>query len=332
MIHKRGIIFVGDLVMACGKLGLSSPEDIENAAKLLGLELKGFRKDNVENVTQDFFGMNEMSDLFIQQESENDKKKAEEDWYLPGQSDMEEKLIDFELKRDTVTSPLRPKIESTWDETAKEEQDFPTPHLPILNPVKTRAFLSEVLSTQVENGAIEIDRLIEMIANCREIKVIPREPVQTLSRGCQVLIDVSEGMEPFTYDIYHILDEIKKVAGDKRVEVLYFNGIPGYEVEFEEDADIKDYKPPSFGTPVLVITDLGIGEVPFSMDRSSPTDWVVFSKTLQDAGCPLRVLTPYPPARWPERLKGLFGIIHWDLSVTVSAVRRFRKLSKSGHE
>jgi hypothetical protein len=89
---------------------------------------------------------------------------------------------------------------------------------------------------------------------------------------------------------------------------------------------------PAPGTPVLVITDLGI-TVPRSVPvrvvvttdpqitgpLREPQSFLEHHDTLVQAGCDVHYLVPYPPDRWPPALADL-PVVHWSDDLGVSAV------------
>jgi hypothetical protein len=66
---------------------------------------------------------------------------------------------------------------------------------------------------------------------------------------------------------------------------------------------------PPPGTPVLVVTDLGIA-APRSGSPPEPADLLDHHRQLVQASCGVHYLVPYPPERWPARLRAL-PILHW---------------------
>jgi hypothetical protein len=84
----------------------------------------------------------------------------------------------------------------------------------------------------------------------------------------------------------------------------------------------RAYEPPASGTPVLLVTDLGIGVPPLAQDTLFIDDWRDFADRTARARCPIIALVPYSPERWPAALKGIINIIQWDRSTTAGDVHR----------
>lgn len=87
---------------------------------------------------------------------------------------------------------------------------------------------------------------------------------------------------------------------------------------FEEP---RPYVPPLPGTPVILLSDLGIARPLGASDRASVDEWAAFASRVRAAGCPLIALLPYAPRRWPQKLRLHVVMIEWDPGVAVSKLR-----------
>jgi hypothetical protein len=127
-------------------------------------------------------------------------------------------------------------------------------------------------------------------------------------------------MESFASDQVFLRDEILKVVGKDRTEVLAFSGTPlrGAGGDFREDW--TEYEPAPSGTPVLVLTDLGIGRPQLSSERAHADEWLEFAALVRRCNCPLIAFVPYPETRWPD-LRQVMTVLHWDRPTNASTVR-----------
>jgi hypothetical protein len=123
-------------------------------------------------------------------------------------------------------------------------------------------------------------------------------------------------MAPFEHDVEYLVARLTRVVG-AAVSVRLFENAPliaGTGPRRKWTA----YEPPTPGTPVVVFTDLGIAyPTPNVVD-----DWLVFSRLLRRAACPLVALVPWPKQRHPRRLSAEFPTIVWDRSTTLASLRR----------
>src|SRR5262249_42972763 len=144
----------------------------------------------------------------------------------------------------------------------------------------------------------------------------------TARHGVQVLIDDSEALAPYARDQKELLQEIRRVIGQEKVEVIHFLGTP---LRKENGGPTtEDYKTPPVGTPVLLVTDLGIGRTPFSAERASVYEWLKFVGFVNKAGCRVIAFVPYSQNRWPRILTNTMKIISWDRSTTANASRNWK--------
>jgi hypothetical protein len=178
-----------------------------------------------------------------------------------------------------------------------------------------------MLSTDSGDGPIDVARLIERLARREHFRDLPREPLLTLRRGVQLLVDTAEAMLPFARDQQVLERALHDVVGDS-LEVLRFVGCPSRGAGRGRPSRWpREYPPPPAGTVVLVVTDLGIGGSHLSTEPASTSEWAVFAESVQHADCPLVALVPYAPARWPECLQRLVRMVYWDRPTTAGAVR-----------
>jgi len=80
----------------------------------------------------------------------------------------------------------------------------------------------------------------------------------------------------------------------------------------------QDYVPPAAGTPVLAITDLGIGGPPVHPARARAGEWADFAAQLDRRESALVALVPYPRSRWPRWVGRTLTAIPWDRTTTLS--------------
>lgn len=207
--------------------------------------------------------------------------------------------------------------------------DFaPLPFAPLFKPAWERNLISATVATRAPNGPVDLPRLVDTAARGRPLRTIPRLPQPSLFRGVQVLVDLGEGMEPFARDQVHLLEEIRRIVGDEASAVVQFRNNP-LRGAGATPWTWGPYRPPHPGTPVLALTDLGIGGPLLDPDRSNEREWLTFAERLAHAACPFVALVPYPEQRWPRKLRRQITIISWDRSTTVGEV--FRKIRR-GHE
>ena len=195
-----------------------------------------------------------------------------------------------------------------------------------------RALLSTALSIPTRDGPIDADAVVRRVAAGLALTELPRLLLPTMRHGVQLLIDSRAGMRPYAADQERMRRHVAQVAGRDGLRVAWFSGCPARGIEPEERraADIVDdldwepeaYQPPLRQAPVLLLSDLGIGAVGRCPDRADEQEWLQFACRVRDNGNRLLAFVPFPPRRWPPRLRRLMTLIEWDRATSVGDIRR----------
>lgn len=230
------------------------------------------------------------------------------------------------------TTVPRPHLDWLSSARALEDRPMGRPQkpAPLFNPSWTRAILGASLSSRSLTGPPDLDRMIDMIARGQAIKVVPRQPVMTLARGVQALIDIGEGMQPFAEDSTILQRDLRHVVGDGTLDVLEFAGSPRRTRRDTDALDWEDYETSflaQLDACVLIVSDFGIGRPTGSTERSSLATWIALAARLKRHGHRVVGFIPYPSARWPPSLSRVIELVSWDRSTTVGRVRFSRQWS-----
>jgi hypothetical protein len=167
-----------------------------------------------------------------------------------------------------------------------------------------------------------MDAVIARLARLEAIAALPRLAEPTLRHGVQVLEDHATAMAPFAEDRRQLIGEILRIVGRFRVSIVRFKGIPPTRQRDRLDAGRSRWMPPPRGTPIAIISDLGIGGAAADPDRALPTDWVSFAAEAREAGCPVVAFVPFGPRRWHPLVARALTLIHWDRRTSAGAVSR----------
>jgi hypothetical protein len=222
------------------------------------------------------------------------------------------------------SAPLDPRTD--WraaepvDEHPIEVLTAPLPHQPLLLPRRAPSIIAAAAATVTEEDAPDPEALVEMVAEGRPVQRIPHRRRRTLIRGVQVLLDHGKGMEPFARDQVELLRDIRSVVGRSAVERVSFRNAPTRGALPAGQRRWQAYTPPPAGTPVLAVTDLGIGGPPVYPARAQSGEWVDLAAQLGRRGSALVALVPYPPSRWPPQVAAAVPVVTWDRKTTLSAV------------
>ncbi|HEY1306670.1 MAG TPA: hypothetical protein VGF24_24115 [Vicinamibacterales bacterium] len=198
------------------------------------------------------------------------------------------------------------------------------PPAPLFGPPRGRAILSTTLATVVNEGDIDLDRVVDGLAGGQVLTSLPRLPTLTLRRGVELLIDRGSGIDPFRADIQWLVQSVDDILSDDRLDVASFAGCPSRGVGSGPRQKWTPWVSKRPGTPVVVVTDLGIGGLATDRDRASLVEWLRFAHGVRESGCDLIALVPYEAGRWPPMLSRVMTIIHWSERTSVGSVRRAR--------
>lgn len=190
---------------------------------------------------------------------------------------------------------------------------FPLRHEPLIPARWVRNVLADSLSTESEQERLDVEQLVQLIAQRKPFLRLPFLKARTLRRGVQVLVDVSAAMEPFKRDQELLIEEVIRVVGSDAVELAWFEHCPTRGV-YVGDADNKmTYHSPRPGTTVLLLTDLGVGRAMLSSDAASEAEWISFAHETREAGCHMVCFIPYGRTSWPRTLRREMALVYWGI-------------------
>ncbi len=192
----------------------------------------------------------------------------------------------------------------------------------LLAPLARTAILTSALSTRAHEGALDVPKAVETLAQARPLKCLPRLPVPTLRRGIQLLVDVGEGMLPFAMDRAALVEAIHRLS--PQVDLKMFLGCPSRGAG--SGARLKKgwprWRPPARGTVIVLLSNLALGGPRLSFERALPAEWLAFAEKARRAGCPVVAFVPYERRRWPRSLARAMVLVPWDRGTTAGLVRR----------
>jgi hypothetical protein len=196
----------------------------------------------------------------------------------------------------------------------------------LLPPGQQRAILARLCGREEPLGDIDVDVMVELLAERAAVHSLPRRPVVTTGRGLQLLLDFGDGMRGFQRDRREVLEAVTTVAGADGLEVLRFAGTPLDDPGAGPGPRWTwgPYSAPAWGRPVLVISDLGS---PAGTQRDAIVGrWIETARMLRIAGCPVTALVPTTAARVAPELQAAMGVVQWDRTTgvrdAVAAARR----------
>jgi hypothetical protein len=169
------------------------------------------------------------------------------------------------------------------------------------------------LTTEVPEGRLDIARLVDLVARLEVPAEIPRLLCPTLRNGLQVLVDYGDAMMSFRDDQRRLVREVQDlVGGSAFFEVFLFRGTPArWSRPLITRRELPTYALPPPGTPILALTDLGIGALAAGQPHVPPGEWLALTRSAETAGCPVTAFVPYRTERVPPALREALTIVHW---------------------
>ncbi|MGW4894847.1 hypothetical protein ACWEQL_21645 [Kitasatospora sp. NPDC004240] len=192
----------------------------------------------------------------------------------------------------------------------------------LLRPDHQRAILAQLAGAIRPGPDIDIPHLVELLATRQAVNEIPRKPARTTRSGVQLLLDMGPSMRPFLRDLHLLVRQLRSVTGQDEVCVLRFAGEPDLVGDLDGEIRNRPYRPPVSACAVLVATDAGIAAGASGTPPPCRRDWLALAHTVHGAGCPLILLVPYPPPRWPAWATRHLTLATWDRTTDVAGARR----------
>ncbi len=234
----------------------------------------------------------------------------------------------LEIEGSTTTGQINLQV---LPPSAGNEKFIPPVFEPLLAPALARGILSGALATASDDGPVDLEVLVQMIARRDHLEQLPRLVVPTLRRGVLLLVDKSEALAPYAIDQRWLESRVCEVVGTELVTIQRFIGCPSRGAGLGLRARWGEFEYPYAGTVILLLTDLGISQLLLSPDWADEEEWRDFLLGAKLAGCPVVAFVPYGRQRWPPALSGLCKMIQWDRSMTANKVRSLVGMAHEVH-
>jgi hypothetical protein len=315
-----GCIFAGDLARALVGAGDSGGANWPSIARMLGFRLEAGRE---EPRGREAVALEQRSLPSI---GETQRSPEPPGSPPPARSGEMGALLDFEIERSTAPPESIPPAPPPVSEEPADAK--PIGLAPLFNGLWERGVLLEAAGMPRPEGELAIVEAVRLAATGEGWRDLPMEKIQSVSKGCQMLVDAGIGMQPFIADTRQMVRSMSKVVGARHVSVQTFVDCPSRGVLLQAYQD-EAYRAPDNGAMVVALSDLCAGGPRAAIREAGPEEWLPVAKFIRDAGSMLVVLNPYPPDRWPARLAGRFPIIYWHASTRLADVRKTRRRFRS---
>jgi hypothetical protein len=307
---RRTGTWLGDAADVVRTLGLTAEEDIRRIAPMLGLvyaeEAEAMPEPDTVPGTQP--GSSPVSAPAQMSQPRVSRLRALAPLALPVLEPVRTQLPD---QLDTLAGAVLPE---------ENENGVPPalPFRPLLRPRTAAGVAAALVRTWGRGFRIDERRAVAALAGGRPVRALPRRPRLSLHRGVQILIDLSEALDPYGRDQQSVVALVQRVVGQQLAPVGSFENCPSRGVWLlPRSAAVR-------GRPVLVLTDLGLGGPQAQSARASAAEWASYAHRAARAGSPVIALIPYPPDRARGAIRRRIAVVPWDRA-SVSAVQRARR-------
>jgi len=190
--------------------------------------------------------------------------------------------------------------------------------LPLIASRYTARVVQAAVATDTRDGDLDLDEVVDAVAARRPLSTWPTRPNLAMFRGVQLLIDTSESMMVFARDCRNLADAFRETVGDHLVDEMAFSCSPLTDAGLGPRWMWRPYSPPPPSTPVVVLSDLNIPQR--NLGGIDTDGWLQLRDLLIRRGSPLVVFVPFPPDRWPPRLRRNLPLVQWDRGTSASGV------------
>jgi hypothetical protein len=300
--RRRGDISIADAVRAAHRLGIADPADLAAIYEILDLPIPA---------TPVTLPPEPSSMPFPPSQGESFTTPSTEPT-PPTHAGITGTPIAARLYQDDRTERAPAWLNAVHAILPADSGSFGVPPEPPLPAMQARSSIATLAATRRPGRSLDVAALVRRSARLQPPTASFLLELRT-APFVQLLVDRGEGMEPYASDLYFLVAQFMHVAGHDRVERRTFLGTPRRGVDPNAlTGKTAKWKRPAPKSLVLVLTDLGIGGPPGSPDRARAGEWRAVAAMVASAQADLKVLTPFPPSRWPAGLAERMRIISWD--------------------
>ena len=205
------------------------------------------------------------------------------------------------------TPPFTDSITSSITQAKKANTQ-----VPVLQPLspwrRIWPFLRAVLGAQDQSRQLDLDRIVRSLARGEVLRRLPCLSRAGWAMTAQVLVDLDPQIHFFWNDFYELIERLQGMRGRMGLDLLCFEDgplRPCTALDPERRDQQIPYRPPEPGTPILILSDLGLL-------NKREQGWLILGRRLQRAGLRPVVLMPCPERYWCGELAELFQLKVWD--------------------
>ncbi len=196
-------------------------------------------------------------------------------------------------------------------------------HQPLFGDRWFLGIISAILATQMTSHEIDLQLLWRSIIHGEVFKKLPLRKHSSLIKGVHLLLDRSESMQPFWRDQTQLVSRLRRLLGRPKVQTTWFEFDP---LRPRETRLIWPARMPNRfreTTPVLLVTDFGIGMDPLAAYYMEWEPWLPVFQLARSCRCRVLALVAAPSNLWPAGLEQFVdGAVVWDRETSPQVATR----------
>jgi hypothetical protein len=236
---------------------------------------------------------------------------------LKPQQEVEDELVElFNVDWMGVESLAKTDIEVHF-----EHPNF----VPLFNEKWFCGILSLILGTSIPTQEIDLSLVEKNIVNLLPIKDLPTRYRNSINRGVQIMLDVSESMQPFWRDEREIVYSLTGLLDKHRINVFEFE----FETLPENSIVWRSNSPENIQTeiPILIITNFHTSNREKIWRIRGYEPLIRLFEEAKSKKCPVSILAPIPEEWFPADLKKFVKCSYvWDRKTSPQTVSRIKKV------
>lgn len=183
---------------------------------------------------------------------------------------------------------------------------LPPAPLPLLPWAQLWPLLREILSQTQVRPRPDVKKLVKKLSNGEQLAQVPQQQRRSWTAGVLLLLDDAERLQGLMPDYQQLENNLSQLRGTIGLETVLLI-----------DGPDEDWPLPAFGTPLLILSDLGIYEASGEVTRR----WLNLGQRLKQAGYVAYALVPAALKAIPPALNQCFQCLSWDRFTVPGAMK-----------
>lgn len=182
-----------------------------------------------------------------------------------------------------------------------------------------RATILTLISCTTRSGDVDIDALVDRVAQRKPVRTLPRLRRTRPARSVHLLLDRGLAMAPYRDDQADLAMHLQRLVGEDGLSTFLFSRDPARGVRRVGGTGTERYEAPSTATAVVITSWLaGAGDILGGLDFAG---WCSFCRGLFGGGRPFVLLSPRSERHLPLAPRHGLVTVSWDRTSSPPHVR-----------